>query len=98
MPAAAKARRLRRVMSLQKRLVAKRQKAKVGSRVRIVVDGPSPDHDWVFTGRLPGQAPDIDPQVYLTEADPATLSPGQFLDVEIVGASGYDLVARPLDL
>jgi ribosomal protein S12 methylthiotransferase len=64
----------------------------------MVVDGPSPEHDWVFTGRLPGQAPEIDPQVYLTEADPATLSPGQFLEVEIVGAEGYDLVARPLDL
>lgn len=97
-PAAEKTRRQKRVMALQKRLVAKRQKAKVGTRVRMVVDGPSPEHDWVFTGRLPGQAPEIDPQVYLTEADPATLSPGQFLDVEIVGAEGYDLVARPLDL
>lgn len=97
-PAAEKTRRQKRVMALQKRLVAKRQKAKVGTRVRMVVDGPSPEHDWVFTGRLPGQAPEIDPQVYLTEADPATLSPGQFLEVEIVGAEGYDLVARPLDL
>ncbi len=97
-PAAEKARRQKRVMALQKRLVAKRQKAKVGTRVRMVVDGPSPEHEWVFTGRLQGQAPEIDPQVYLTEADPAVLSPGQFLDVEIVGAEGYDLVARPLDL
>lgn len=97
-PAAEKTRRQKRVMALQKRLVARRQKAKVGTRVRMVVDGPSPEHDWVFTGRLPGQAPEIDPQVYLTEADPATLSPGQFLEVEIVGAEGYDLVARPLDL
>ena len=97
-PAAEKTRRQKRVMALQKRLVAKRQKAKVGTRVRMVVDGPSPEHEWVFTGRLQGQAPEIDPQVYLTEADPAVLSPGQFLDVEIVGAEGYDLVARPLDL
>jgi len=95
-PAAEKTRRQKRVMALQKRLVAKRQKARIGTRVRMVVDGPSPEHEWVFTGRLSGQAPDIDPQVYLTEADPATLSPGQFLDVEIVGAAGYDLVARPL--
>jgi len=95
-PAAEKTRRQKRVMALQKRLVAKRQKARVGSRVRMVVDGPSPEHEWVFTGRLPGQAPEIDPQVYLTEADPATLAPGQFLDVEIVGAEGYDLVARPV--
>ena len=66
----------------QKKLVAARQKARIGARARLVVDGPSPEHEWVFTGRLPGQAPEIDPQVYLTEADPAALHPGQFLDVE----------------
>ncbi len=97
-PAAEKTRRQRRIMAAQKKIVAARQKARVGSRARMVVDGPSPEHEWVFTGRLPGQAPDIDPLVYLTEADPAALSPGQFLEVEIVGAQGYDLVARPLDL
>ncbi len=97
-PAAEKARRQRRVMAAQKKIVASRQKARVGSTARLVVDGPSPEHEWVFTGRLAGQAPEIDPQVYLTEADPAMLRPGQFLDVQIVGAKGYDLVARPLDL
>ena len=97
-PAPENARRRRKVMAAQKKIVAARQQARVGSRARMVVDGPSPEHEWVFTGRLPGQAPDIDPLVYLTEADPATLSPGQFLEVEIVGAKGYDLIARPLDL
>ena len=97
-PAREKTRRQRRVMALQKKIVAARQKARVGSRARLIVDGPSADHDWVFTGRLAGQAPDIDPLVYLTEADPALLRPGQVLDVEIVGAREYDLIARPLDL
>ncbi len=97
-PAPEKVRRRRKVMAAQRKIVAARQQARVGSRARMVVDGPSPEHEWVFTGRLPGQAPDIDPLVYLTEADPATLSPGQFLEVEIVGAEGYDLIARPLDL
>jgi ribosomal protein S12 methylthiotransferase len=95
-PAAEKARRQRRVMALQRRLVAARQKARVGTRARLVIDGPSPEHEWVLTGRLPGQAPEIDPQVFLTEADPAALQAGQFLDVEIVGARGYDLIARPV--
>jgi len=97
-PAAEKVRRQRKVMAAQKKLVAARQKARIGTTARLVVDGPSPEHEWVFTGRLAGQAPEIDPQVYLTEADPAVLAPGLFLDVEIVGAKGYDLVARPLDL
>jgi hypothetical protein len=47
-------------------------------------------------GRLEGQAPDIDPMVYLTDCDPSELSAGQFLWAEIVGARDYDLLARPL--
>jgi len=34
--------------------------------------------------------------VYLTDCDPGGVSAGAFLDVEIVGHRGYDLVARPL--
>ncbi|MGE3273551.1 MAG: 30S ribosomal protein S12 methylthiotransferase RimO [Vicinamibacterales bacterium] len=95
-PAREKARRQRAVMARQKRLVATRQTARRGERVRVLVDGPSPQHPLVLTGRLSGQAPDIDPVVYLTDADPQQLPPGSFADVEIVGADAYDLVARVL--
>ena len=95
-PAADKNRRQRLVMARQKRIVAARQKARVGERARLLVDGPSRDHDWVMTGRLAGQAPEIDPQVYLTDCGPDEAARGQFLDVEIVGARGYDLIARPV--
>ncbi len=91
-----KSARQARLMSRQRELVAARQASRVGDKVRMMVDGPSPEHEWVFRGRLAGQAPDIDPVVYLTDADPAVLVPGQFLDVEIVGAQDYDLIARPV--
>ena len=94
--AAEKTRRQRLVMGRQKRIVAARQKARVGQRGRLLVDGPSADHDWVMTGRLAGQAPEVDPLVYLTDCGPDQAAPGQFLDVEIVGARGYDLIARPV--
>ena len=45
---------------------------------------------------LEGQAPEIDPLVYLTDCDPSTITPGTFVETEIVGSRGYDLVARPL--
>jgi len=93
---AEKRRRQRRLMALQKRIVARRQRRRLGERVRLMVDGPSPEHDLVWQGRLAGQAPDIDPVVFLTECDPSTLAPGQLIDAEIVGAREYDLVARPL--
>jgi ribosomal protein S12 methylthiotransferase len=95
-PARLKRQRQSRLMSVQKKIVARAQKARVGHEVRILVDGPSSDHDLVFRARLEGQAPDIDPVVYLTECDPSELSPGQFLQAEIVGSRAYDLVARPL--
>jgi ribosomal protein S12 methylthiotransferase len=95
-PAAEKRRRRSALMSLQKRIVAKIQRSRRGQQVRLVVDGPSEDHDLVWRARTEGQAPDIDPVVYLTDVDPSALSAGQFISAELVGSRGYDLVARPL--
>jgi ribosomal protein S12 methylthiotransferase len=88
--------RQERLMAVQRTLVSQRQQARIGQRLTLMVDGPSPEHEWVWQGRLEGQAPDIDPVVYLTDADPADLVRGRLIEVEIVGAEDYDLVARPL--
>ena len=95
-PAKLKKARRSRVMGLQKRLVTGRQRARVGERARIVVDGPSSDHELVLKGRLSSQAPDIDASVFLTDCDPSSFRAGDFADVAIVGSRGYDLLARPL--
>jgi ribosomal protein S12 methylthiotransferase len=96
-PARDKQARRNRLMALQKRLVRSRQKSRIGGTVRMIVDGPSGDHDLVLKGRLMTQAPDIDAAVYLTECDPARFRAGDFAEVEIVGARDYDLIARPLE-
>jgi ribosomal protein S12 methylthiotransferase len=83
-------------MARQRDIVATRQAARKGTRSRLVVDGPSPEHELVLQGRLPGQAPEIDPVVYLTDCDPSAIPKGSFIDVQIVGAEDYDLVARPV--
>jgi ribosomal protein S12 methylthiotransferase len=94
-PAALKRKRQSGLMRLQRRIVARAQRSRIGSRVRILVDGPSAEHELVLRGRLEGQAPDIDAQVYLTECDPSAVTPGDFLDANVVGSRGYDLIARP---
>jgi ribosomal protein S12 methylthiotransferase len=94
-PARVKTQRQAALMSLQKKIVKKAQQLRAGQQVRLLVDGPSAEHDLVLRGRLEGQAPDIDPVVYLTDCDPSEFSAGQFLRAEIVGARDYDLVARP---
>jgi ribosomal protein S12 methylthiotransferase len=95
-PAREKARRQRRLMALQQAIVEARHAARVGERVRVLVDGPSPEHPLVLQGRLEGQAPEIDPVVYLTDCDPTAWQPGSFVEARLVDARGYDFVARPL--
>jgi ribosomal protein S12 methylthiotransferase len=95
-PVAVKDRRRSSLMAIQKRIVAKAHRGRVGQRVRLLVDGPSTEHDLVLRARTAGQAPDIDPLVYLTDCDPSEVAPGQFLEAEIVSSREYDLLARPL--
>jgi ribosomal protein S12 methylthiotransferase len=95
-PAAVKERRRSSLMALQKRIVARTHRGRVGQQVRLLVDGPSTEHDLVLRARTAGQAPDIDPLVYLTDCDPSVLAAGQFLDAEIVASREYDLLARPV--
>jgi len=95
-PARTKRQRQSSLMSLQKKIVTRAQKSRVGSQVRLLVDGPASEHELVLRARLEGQAPDIDPVVYLTDCDPAEFSAGSFIQAEIVGSSEYDLIARPL--
>ena len=94
--AAVKRRRRERLMERQQRIVSAAQQARIGSDVRLLIDGPSREHELVVQGRLEGQAPDIDPVVYLTDCDPSDLAAGSLISARIVGASGYDLLATPV--
>lgn len=95
-PRRVKEQRRRALMGLQKKIVGAANRARIGQHVRVLVDGPSAEHELVLKGRLAGQAPEIDPVVYLSEADPAACRPGEFLEAEVVASRGYDLVVRPL--
>jgi ribosomal protein S12 methylthiotransferase len=95
-PTVTKLARQRQLMDAQRERVTRRQQSRIGERIRLVVDGPSAEHELVWRGRTAGQAPDIDPVVYLTDCDPSMLATGQFLDAEVTGSQSYDLVAKPL--
>jgi ribosomal protein S12 methylthiotransferase len=95
-PASVKRERRDRLMSLQRGIAERRQRDRIGARLRVLVDGPSPEHPLVLQGRLEGQAPEIDPVVYLTDCDPSAYAAGTIVGAEITAAQGYDLAARPL--
>jgi ribosomal protein S12 methylthiotransferase len=95
-PAVTKRKRREAIMKRQLRIVATRQQAMIGSEVCVLIDGPSPEHELVIHGRLEGQAPDIDPLVYLTDSDPSAYEGGQLIRARVVGAQGYDLLVSPV--
>ena len=95
-PAKIKMRRRNALMARQKKIVAKAHKARIGTEVDLIVDGPSSEHELVLQGRLEGQAPDIDPVVFLTDCDVERYAAGQLIRARIVGSREYDLVAAPV--
>ena len=94
-PARIKHKRRAALMRRQKRMVAAAQKARLGNEIDVMIDGPSPEHDLVVQGRTEGQAPEIDPVVYLTDCDSESYARGELIRATIVAARGYDLVCAP---
>ena len=90
-PAKAKERRRRRLMSLQKRISTRRNRARVGERLEVLVEGTHDDTDLLLRGRAATQAPEIDGQVLINDG---TAAPGSFVTCEVTEAHPYDLVAR----
>ena len=84
-------RRWREVMALQKRISREQNRALVGRRLTVLVEGPSPETEHLLVGRHQGQAPEIDGQVYLNDG---FAYPGEFVTVEVTEAHDYDLVGR----
>ncbi len=95
-PRRVKQARLHALMSLQRRIVERTNRGRIGERAAVLVDGTSPESPLVLRGRLASQAPDIDSTVYLTDVDPTAISAGQMVEAAITAARGYDLVARPV--
>jgi ribosomal protein S12 methylthiotransferase len=92
-PADVKQERRSALMTLQRGLVEAQQQARIGQDVQVMVDGLSPESDLVLTGRLQGQAPDIDAMVYLSDCDPSAFAAGDVVTARVTDARGYDLVA-----
>jgi ribosomal protein S12 methylthiotransferase len=90
-PARVKESRRRKLMALQKRISARRNRARVGERLEVLVEGTHPDSDLLLRGRLATQAPEIDGQVILNDG---AAEPGSFVTCEVTEAHPYDLVAR----
>ncbi len=85
LPQKLKADRYKRAMKLQQRIAREISEARVGQRLRALVEQP-------LVARASADAPDIDGRILLTRPAPV----GEFIDVEITGTQVYDLVGTPI--
>jgi ribosomal protein S12 methylthiotransferase len=83
--------RAKKLMSIQRRISKKKNRALVGQELDVLVEGVSEDSELVMMGRHAGQAPEIDGCVYLSGG---SALPGEFRRVRITQASDYDLVGE----
>jgi ribosomal protein S12 methylthiotransferase len=89
--------RKRRLMSLQRKISAKRNRALIGREFRVLVEGPSADSELVWQARLPGQAPEIDGVCYISDPGDVPLRSGEFRTMRITEAHDYDLTGVLVD-
>lgn len=85
--------RYRSLMALQRGIARKKNKARLGQELEVLVEGESEEHEFVMKGRHSGQAPDIDGNVYLSGGE---VRPGEIRRVRISQAADYDLVGELL--
>ena len=87
--------RERRLMAEQARISKRRNRAMVGKRARVLLEGMSKESDLLLEGRMESQAPEIDGSVLINDVpDGVSVQPGDFVTVEITEAHDYDLIGR----
>lgn len=89
--------RQRRLMALQRRISAKRNKRYVGKEISVLVEGPSAETELLWEGRFMGQAPEIDGVVLLNDFNDTEVEPGQIRRVRVEESHDYDLVGGIID-
>jgi ribosomal protein S12 methylthiotransferase len=89
------------IMLAQREVSRRRVRARIGTKLEVMVDGVVPDGKTPVKGaeiiaRSQLEAPEVDGIVYLKGKTAANLSPGDFVKTEIIDALEYDLVGKLL--
>ncbi len=89
--------RKRRLMAIQRKISRGKNRRMIGRDVPVLVEGPSPDTDLLWTARMSTQAPEIDGSVLINDFEGAEPAPGQMRLLRITEeAHDYDLIGTLL--
>jgi ribosomal protein S12 methylthiotransferase len=84
-----KQKRFNKIMALQQKISRDRQRALIGRKLKVLVEGYAEESDLLLQGRTSYQAPDIDGVTYMNDG---SADVGQIVEVLIEDAHDYDLV------
>ncbi len=90
-PAEVKQERLDLLMALQEEIAFEKAEELVGTTQIVIIDRAS---EGYYIGRSQYDSPDVDPEVLVVTDEELTI--GDFYDVEIVEADGFDTIGRLL--
>ena len=89
--AAEKARRFKKIMSLQKQVSRKRLKGLAGKTEKVLIEGFHPETELLLKGRTGFQAPEIDGMTIISDGSAPF---GDFAEVKFIRSTDYDLIGR----
>lgn len=85
--------RLDAIMSLQEKIAAELNEAKVGSVLKVICDSEGDDDFYICRSQF--DSPEVDPEVLVRKSCGVKMVPGQFYNVKITEALPFDLIAEP---
>src|ERR1700752_1558868 len=88
-------RRRTALMKDQARISRRKNKQRIGEKVRVLFEGESKESELLWQGRIETQAPDIDGCVLINDVPEGIIpAEGDFVTVEVTEALEYELVGR----
>jgi ribosomal protein S12 methylthiotransferase len=88
-PQAVKQRRLAEVMRIQQHISSELNAAKVGQRMKVIIDRLEGDY---YIGRTEFDSPEVDPEVLIERSAHPVI--GNFYSAEIIASDDFDLYAK----
>ncbi|MBP7055882.1 MAG: 30S ribosomal protein S12 methylthiotransferase RimO [Candidatus Omnitrophica bacterium] len=93
-PGSVKASRLDEIMKVQQTVSLSKNRKKIGSRMKVLIDEREAGCPDKFVGRTEGDAPEVDGNIIVSGKD---IKIGEFCDVRITDAMEYDLVGESVE-
>jgi ribosomal protein S12 methylthiotransferase len=89
--------RRRRLMAIQRKISARRNRELVGREFPVLIEGPSKETHLLWEARLPSQAPEIDGVCLVNDYEGHPPAIGQMRRLRVTEAHDYDLVGALMD-